>query len=543
MAQFVPGSALPLSTEVELSISCRNLLDCDVFSKSDPMCVVYLKTYERVDWQEICRTETINNTLNPDFAKKVNLEYRFEEQQFLRFSLYDVDTDSPDLGQQDFLGYCECTLGQIVSSGKIVLPLQGVSYNRGELSVCVEELAKCRDEVTLQFRGQGLDRKDWFGLSDPFLEFYKVNENGEYILVHRSEVIKWTLNPIWKPFTIAVRSLCGGDMERSVKLACYDWNRSGNHSLIGEFFVTLKDLSEGPGNETIYFCIHPRKKDRRSYKNSGEIQLMKYEYKKVYSFLDYIKNGTQLHCTIAIDFTGSNGDPQSPDSLHYFGSNIPNQYEQALTSVGEIIQDYDSDKMFPVLGFGARLPPDGRVSHEFFVNLHPTNPYCAGISGVLDAYKSCIRQVQLYGPTNFSPVINHVAKFAQMYQDGSQYFILLIITDGVITDMIQTKQAIIRASSLPMSIIIVGVGTADFSAMDELDADTVPLVHNGIQAIRDIVQFVPFWKFQSLKNITKAKAYLAKEVLAEVPDQVVAFMKMHNISPNNKTEAGDAPVL
>lgn len=60
--------------------------------------------------------------------------------------------------------------------------------------------------------------------------------------------------------------------------------------------------------------------------------------------------------------------------------------------------------------------------------------------GVLNAYHHCIRSVQLYGPTNFSPVINHVAKFAHEYQDGSQYFILLIITDGVITDMFQTKQ-------------------------------------------------------------------------------------------------------
>jgi len=58
----------------------------------------------------------------------------------------------------------------------------------------------------------------------------------------------------------------------------------------------------------------------------------------------------------------------------------------------------------------------------------------------MNAYHHCIRSVQLYGPTNFSPVINHVAKFAQTYQDGSQYFILLIITDGVITDMFQTKQ-------------------------------------------------------------------------------------------------------
>lgn len=59
--------------------------------------------------------------------------------------------------------------------------------------------------------------------------------------------------------------------------------------------------------------------------------------------------------------------------------------------------------------------------------------------GVLEAYKACIRRIQLYGPTNFAPTINHVASIARNFMDGSQYFILLIITDGIITDMPQTK--------------------------------------------------------------------------------------------------------
>ena len=37
--------------------------------------------------------------------------------------------------------------------------------------------------------------------------------------------------------------------------------------------------------------------------------------------------------------------------------------------------------------------------------------------------------------------------------------------------MEDTKAAIIKASRLPMSVIIVGVGQADFKDMDELDAD------------------------------------------------------------------------
>ena len=85
--------------------------------------------------------------------------------------------------------------------------------------------------------------------------------------------------------------------------------------------------------------------------------------------------------SILIFFAASNGHPSSPDSLHYTGGATLNPYAEAIQAVGQIIRDYDTDKMFPVLGFGARIPPDGKVSHEFFVNFHPTNPYCSDIEG------------------------------------------------------------------------------------------------------------------------------------------------------------------
>ena len=52
-----------------------------------------------------------------------------------------------------------------------------------------------------------------------------------------------------------------------------------------------------------------------------------------------------------------------------------------------------------------------------------------------------------------------------------QYFILLMLTDGELTDMTETKRALIHASRLPMSVIIVGVGNADFAGMNALDCD------------------------------------------------------------------------
>lgn len=41
------------------------------------MCVVYLKTPENNKWQEICRTEVIDNSLNPDFTTKVSTMCRY----------------------------------------------------------------------------------------------------------------------------------------------------------------------------------------------------------------------------------------------------------------------------------------------------------------------------------------------------------------------------------------------------------------------------------------------------------------------------------
>ena len=44
---------------------------------------------------------------------------------------------------------------------------------------------------------------------------------------------------------------------------------------------------------------------------------------------------------VGIDFTASNGEPNQATSLHYINPYAPNEYMQALTAVGEIIQDYD----------------------------------------------------------------------------------------------------------------------------------------------------------------------------------------------------------
>ncbi|XP_012778263.2 copine-8 isoform X2 [Maylandia zebra] len=488
-----PFTASIPATKVELTVSCRNLLDRDTFSKSDPICVLYTQGIANKEWREFGRTEVIDNTLNPDFVRKFILDYFFEERQNLRFDLYDLDCKSDNLSRHDFLGQAFCTLGEIVGSlgSRLEKPLTGIPGKKcGTIIVRAEEVSNCRESVMLQFCGNKLDKKDFFGKSDPFLVFYRSNEDGSYTICHKTEVVKNTLDPVWQAFKIPVRALCNGDYDRSIKVEVYDWDRDGGHDFIGEFSTSYREMSRSQSQFHVYEVLNPKKKGKKKkkYQNSGTVTLLSCLVDTELSFLDYIRGGTQINFTVAIDFTASNGNPSQPTSLHYMSPYQLNDYAMALRAVGEIIQDYDSDKMFPALGFGAKLPPDGRVSHEFALNGNPQNPYCTGIEGVMEAYYQSLKSVRLYGPTHFSPVINHVARYASAVTDGSQYFILLIISDGVITDMAQTKESIVNASSLPMSIIIVGVGPAEFDEMIELDGDEERISSQGRYAERDIVQ-------------------------------------------------------
>ena len=548
-SQFTPGSAAatPAST-VELSISCAHLTDMDVFSKSDPFCVLYMKDGDR--WLLVDKTETIDNTLDPVFEKKFVLQFRFEERQLLRLSVYDRDGPSQKLADHDFIGQAECSLGEVVSQqGKgltrhLVGDKSTNTNSKQTITVVAEELISSKEVLKLSLGAKGLEKKNWFGLgsSDPFLTISRAGEHGQWTVVHRTEVIMSNLNPAWKPFTVSLTALCNADHHRTLRFSVDDWEANGSHHHIGELETCVADLLSGKPERPLVSKKKKQKKGEK-YVNSGHLLINSCQIELQPTFLDFISGGTELSFTVAIDFTASNGSPQDPRSLHYNDpTGAPNQYVTAIRAVGSIVQDYDSDRLFPSLGFGARVPPDGRVSHEFFLNLQE-NPYCEGVEGILAAYYQSLNAVQLYGPTNFAPVINHVAKFATAFQnDPSNYFVLLIITDGVITDLDATKNSIIAASSLPLSIIIVGVGVEDFSAMDELDADDSLLRNNGLTAERDIVQFVEMQKFlrKQGSHVTWNKEMLAKEVLAEIPDQLVGYMKKKGFEPPGKGNSKSA---
>lgn len=340
------GSAVMPTTLIEMTLSCQNLMNTDYLSKSDPFCMVLMKESWQDKFIEVGRTEKINDNLNPDWVKKFLINYNFETVQKIRFEVWDVDPNG-----RDFLGVFETTLAEIVSNagrqfrGKLK---HENTRSAGDIIVVTEEVSSCKQLIDMKFRAVGLEKMCWFVSNDPFLVFSRSNEDGSFSVVAKSEIVHSTQNPKWKNMVIKARTLCNGDYDRSIKIECYDKRNDGDHKIIGICHTSLRILERGVGDDNKYPLRHPKKQAKKEH--SGILELVNINITEEVSFLDYIKNGTQMHFAVAIDFTASNGAPSLPQSLHYLSNQQPNSYEIALKSVGEIIQQYDSSQMYPAFG-------------------------------------------------------------------------------------------------------------------------------------------------------------------------------------------------
>ncbi|OVA04382.1 C2 calcium-dependent membrane targeting [Macleaya cordata] len=525
-----------LFTQLELSISASKLRDLDILSKSDPMAVVYAKKRDGT-LEEIGRTEVILNTLNPVWIQKVSIAYQFETVQSLVFRVYDVDTKFHNipvkmlkLKEQEFLGEASCVLSEIVTkhNKSLTLNLQGKNVhggmkNIGNLTVHAEESVDSRQAVELTFHCSHLENKDLFSKSDPFLRISKIVESGESVPICKTEVVNNNLNPTWKPANPLV-------------IECFDFNSSGNHGLIGKLQTSVAGL-EKLHNEKNGANFHLPSSHREAHVKvlKSQLYVERFLEKSQYTFLDYISSGFELNFMVAVDFTASNGNPRFSDSLHYIDpSGRFNAYQQAIFEVGEVIQFYDYDKRFPAWGFGGKLTTGG-VSHCFNLNGNANMSEVEGVNGILAAYSSCLHNVALAGPTLFGPVVNAAAHIASqsLSHNQNKYFVLLIITDGVLTDLQETKDALVRASDLPLSILIVGVGGADFKEMEILDADSGKRLesYTGRVATRDIVQFVP------MREVHGGQISIVQSLLEELPSQFLMYMRSRDIKPRSVNEA------
>lgn len=228
---------------------------------------------------------------------------------------------------------------------------------------------------------------------------------GQYQAVFKSEVKPEVGGKhSWNTITIDTDTLCNNINDQEFLVQIFQYQKNGSHVKISQASLTLGGIADSPSFKL-------------TGKNKGTLELKNFRLHERITFLNYIMGGCEINVHVAIDFTASNGTLTNPVSLHYLNHQTQsNTYTQAINAVLGILENYDHDKMFPVYGFGAKIPQKDEVTHCFALNGNIFDPECNGIKGVMQAYYDSLKKVQLWGGTQFSSVLSYVNGFAEQMQ-------------------------------------------------------------------------------------------------------------------------------
>ena len=371
------------------------------------------------------------------------------------------------------------------------------------LTIKAENMGKLDDVLNIKFC-----------LKNELKQNYFVNNKIKYVISNKNNKL-FSSSPILDNGTFESTNIPLYLLKPSYNACFYD----SNDRLLGIYLKTIDGMQYKDENSRFEFTMP----------DGDKIDLYDYsEITKNFSFIDYKNAGVKIALSIGIDFTIKNGHYADEDSLHYIKPNELNDYEKAISTCGKIVGSFDYDQIFPVYGFGAIInsSKNKKTSDCFNLNFEK-NPDISGIDNVLKLYRDCINQekLQFSCKAKFAPLLKTV--ISKIQKDIFEYHILMILTTGLIDDFQETIDILVEASTLPLSVIIIGIGKGDFTKMIELDGDEKPLKSStGKIRKRDLVQFVPFEKYQNDKNL------LFMEVLAEIPRQIIEYYQFKNLNPD-----------
>ncbi|VDM12085.1 unnamed protein product [Wuchereria bancrofti] len=382
--------------------------------------------------------------------------------------------------------------------------------------------------VILQFSGKNLQKKDkFFDETSVFFAIHKIENDKTKTELYRSEGIRDHSHPIWRPFNLHLRKIAD-NRNRLLEVSVMYRDEMNKIGLIGSFLTTYAKMKYGPGEENVYNLINPKKKSKKKYLKSGTMELIKFSDVSFYSFLDYITSGTQLHLVIAVDFS-TNLSVNKLNDTHTFD----NDFDCAIKGIAGIIRDYNSSKMFPAFGLGAKIPSALNNSKVFHLNFE-SKPYCRGIDRVLEAYKNARRKVMPSDRAEYSLVVNAVAKMAQNEGKlGLHYFLLLIFaSSSSIVNSEKMMDTVRNMTKAPISIIFLGRKVTELNTFhNTTGAKKSELPGDDVSLNSDFVEFIDLNSIMIHETTPKQNAKrIAERALRNVPWHLITYMHKNNIA-------------
>ena len=476
---------------------------------------LHLKNFETPT--NIIQSESIKITNKDQANTLLKYNYYYSFQKYQKLNIIVIINDLNESKQYPI----NITIGEIIGSEKSskLFYIKGDNNQEEEiLEIRAEKMKKNILYLTIHFNLKIVSNQEGVEITDEEKEKYLISEKNKlYFVVEQENKMLYESESFTDDGKFNMVQIPLNLINQKFSISFFDWK----NQKLSTINTSIKELTDKTKEGEIYFSKQLSLNDKLNIYNYSSI-------KEEITFLDYIYKGMKLGLDIGIDFTGSNYAPDEPRSLHYCGNmEKRNPYERAILSCATIMANYDYDKLFPVYGFGAIIKGQKSASMCFNINFK-NDPNIKYVENILKEYRNCMDKIYFSGPTYFSPIINKVVEEIKKQNDIFEYHVLMILTDGIIEDMEETIEALVEGSFYPLSVIIIGIGEYDFKKMEQLDGDEIPLISKkGVKRQRDLVQFVPFNKFEGDEN------KLSQEVLDEIPRQVIEFYTLNFIYPDS----------
>jgi hypothetical protein len=351
--------------------------------------------------------------------------------------------------------------------------------------------------------------------------------------VYKSEVVKKSLNPKWEALHTTSVKLCNCGLECELSFEVWDWNKMLAHEMIGTVKTSLAEIL---AEKKLTLFQDEKKKAKGS--SSGALHISVSET-PVFSLLDFLAAGLKLNLVVGIDWTETESDRgQFSKSFTLHGKDGgKTKYTDAVSAVLPILLPSMHSQSMAAYGSGGRMIGVG--SSKFFPLTRKADQVeVSSVAKLIEEYFACFDHVSLDRHSSLAPLVAEISKMVlERTKAGifDTYTVLVIFTHGQIEDKQSFAHELVRASTLPLSIIVVGLGKGEFSSLRALDDPKkygLPRsAITGETAERDVLTLV------ELESVKQDKEWLTGLVLSQLSCQVADYMKIINRTPKTFTEA------
>ena len=318
---------------------------------------------------------------------------------------------------------------------------------------------------------------------------------------------------------------------------------------IGKTQFLMKDaLKKGNTGRMSLFLLD----EKNRYQ--GKIEITQCSARRHYSFFDLqLKCQLNIVPILAVDFSIGNivmGENGLPGCLHSRKKDVSNDYISAMTAISKSYSQYA--KFMLAYGIGARTQKgNGGAVEICSMTGDFVDPYIENQDELLNCYEGTLQSIAIAGPVNYKGIVKFVCDLAQLDFGTAadptnirNYYVLTILMTGIIDDIDESVNEILRAAELPISVQIVKLGDVsesdnDFGTLIERTRDSFKKCERNFIDMHDMNTYKQHDSASGSTLIREEKFQL--DLMRNVPSQIEQFFENQHFDFDNSNAFLNSP--